>query len=331
MNWLKFLSKPDRIAHMSIYQQLPQPFFALAPMDDVTDTVFRRIIAQAGKPDLFYTEFVNADGFCSKGRDHVGLRLYFTPTETPLVAQIWGLNPDNFYTITREIKKLGFAGVDINMGCPQKKVVKRGACAAMINNQELATKVITAVKKAAGRDLPVSVKTRLGYKEIVTEEWIGFLLSFELDALTIHLRTAAQMSKVPAQYEELIKIMALRDKISPKTKIIANGDILTREQGENIVKKYGVDGIMIGRGIFHNPYLFAEPAKNGSREELLGLLLDHINLHEQTWNKKVKTYQPLKRFFKIYVNGFDGAAGLREKLMLTKNHQEARGLLTNTI
>jgi tRNA-dihydrouridine synthase len=308
---------------------LPKPFFVLAPMDDVTDTVFRQMVIKMAKPDLFITEFVNADGFCSKGRSRVERKLQFTPAEQPLVAQIWGLKPENFATLTKEIKARGFAGVDINMGCPEKKVVKRGACAALIANPELAGQIIDAVKGAAG-NLPVSVKTRIGFREVATVEWISFLLKFNLDAITVHTRTASQMSKVSAQHDELTKVVALRDKISPKTLIIANGDIASREQGEEIVKKYGVDGVMIGRGIFHNPFVFAKKLVEISSPEMLKLLREHIDLHEQTWGK-TRDYQALKRFYKVYVNSFEGAPELRDKLMLTKNHQQARDILANFV
>lgn len=316
---------------MHIFQQLPRPFFVLAPMDDVTDTVFRRIVVAAGKPDLFVTEFTNVDGFCSAGRQRVARKLAFTKLEQPLIAQVWGLNPDNYVTTAKAIKELGFVGIDINMGCPQKKVVKRGACAALIKNHELAGRIITAVQAAVGPDFPVSVKTRIGYNQIETEDWIIFLLGHKLAALTVHCRTAAELSKVPAHHEELSTVVRLRDQISPETVIIANGDITTREQGRGIVEQYGVDGVMIGRGIFHNPYVFVKPAKTGTKAELLALLRAHLDLHEQTWGSKTKTYQPLKRFFKIYVNGFDGAAELRDQLMRTNNHEEARALLYNVV
>ncbi len=310
----------------NIYQQLPQPFFALAPLDDVTDVVFRQIIAKAAQPDLMFTEFVNADGFCSAGRDRVAQKLQLAANEGPVIAQIWGLKPENFYTTAKAIKELGFAGVDINMGCPEKKVVKRGACSALINNPSLAAEMITAVKEAVGEALPVSVKTRLGFKTLVTEEWCSFLLSQKLDALTIHARTAAEMSLVPAHWEEFAKIVALRNKIAPETALIANGDIANRAQGEEIAKKYQLEGIMIGRGIFHNPYVFTKGGKVPTQQELFELLFYHLNLHEKTWGA-AKTYQPLKRFFKIYIKDFDGAAALREKLMQTTTHQQARELI----
>ncbi|HSX41839.1 MAG TPA: tRNA-dihydrouridine synthase [Candidatus Saccharimonadales bacterium] len=314
----------------NIYQQLPRPFFVLAPLDDVTDTVFRQIVIRAARPDLMVTEFVNADGFCSKGRDKVAQKLRFTPAEQPLIAQIWGLKPENFYETAKAVKEMGFVGIDLNMGCPERKVLKRGACAALISNPSLAAEMIAAVRRAVGPDFPVSVKTRIGLKEIITEEWIGFLLAQNLDALTVHLRTAAEMSLVPAHYEELAKVVALRNKIAPKTVIIANGDIATTAEGRALAKKYGVEGAMIGRGIFHNPFVFAKDGKVPTQQELFSLLLDHLNLHEQTWGN-AKTYQPLKRFFKIYVKDFDGAAALRDALMKTTAHQQARELILQSV
>lgn len=310
----------------NIYQQLPRPFFVLAPLDDVTDTVFRQIVIKAARPDLMVTEFTNADGFCSKGRDKVAQKLQFTPVEQPLVAQIWGLKPENFYETAKAIKDMGFVGIDINMGCPERKVLKRGACAALINNPTLAAEMIKAVQEAVGGDLPVSVKTRIGLKQIITEEWIGFLLNQKLDALTVHARTAAEMSLVPAHHEEFTKVVTLRNEIAPETVIIANGDIITRAQGQEIAAKYQLEGAMIGRGIFHNPLVFAKDGKVPTQQELFALLLDHLNLHEQTW-AGAKTYQPLKRFFKLYVKDFDGAAVLRDALMKTTTHQQARDLI----
>src|SRR3954466_16342015 len=174
---------------MSFLDELPKPFLALAPLDDVSDTVFRQIVADCAKPDLSFTEFVNVDGLQSAGREHLLHKLILTDKEKPVIAQLWGLKPENFYKTTKELAGMGFAGVDINMGCPVKTVVKNGACAALINNKELAGEIIDAVQEAAASKIPVSVKTRVGFNDI-DMSWPEFLLTKKLDMLSIHGRTA---------------------------------------------------------------------------------------------------------------------------------------------
>ena len=258
----------------NIWNTLEKPFLVQAPMEDVTDTVFRQIIAKCGKPDVFFTEFTNVEGMCSKGRDHVGRRLIFTSVERPIVAQIWGLDPSKFFETAKMVKDMGFDGIDINMGCPEKSVVKRGACAGLIHNPTLAKEIIEAVKKGAG-DLPISVKTRIGIKEIETEVWIEFLLKQNLDALTVHGRTVKEMSDVPAHWDEIGKVVKLRDKLNVNTLIIGNGDIKSLDDALEKHKKYKVDGIMIGRGIFENLWIFDKKInpQNISSEAKLKLLI----------------------------------------------------------
>ena len=294
------------------------PKFILAPMDDVTDTVFRQLIASLSPPDEFFTEFVNVDGLQSPGRPKLINRLQFTDSEKPIVAQIWGLNPDNFYKTTQEIVKMGFSGVDINMGCPDKTVVKNGACSALINDRELAEEIIKATQKGAANKIPVSVKTRLGFND-VDLSWHEFLLKQNLDSLTIHGRTKKQMSKVPADWETIGKIRELRDKLSPSTKIIGNGDVLTKNQGLELAKKYKLDGIMIGRGVFSDPYVFADksPWESLSKMDRVELYKKHIELFRTTWKSNERPIKTLNKFCKIYINGFVGAKELREKLMNT--------------
>lgn len=295
-------------------------------MEGATDTVFRQIISECAPPDVYFTEFTNTDGILSKGAEHVGQRLVFSKKEKPIIAQIWGTNPDSFFKASKLISKMGFDGIDINMGCPEKSIVKRGSCSGLIKTPELASEIIKATKKGAGK-LPVSVKTRLGFSSIQME-WIEFLLNQELDALTIHLRTRKEMSKVPAHYELLTEIVEMRNRIAPQTLLIANGDIENRLEGENLVKKYKVDGIMIGRGVFHDPYAFSKEKSlhRLSQKDKIKLLQKHLDLFEKTWKGK-KSYPPLKRYFKIYINGFEGASDLREKLMETNSIEEARKVL----
>jgi tRNA-dihydrouridine synthase len=297
-------------------------------MDDVTDTVFRQIVADLSKPDLFFTEFVNVDGLQSPGRDKLLHKLKFTDKEQPIIAQVWGLKPENYYKSTQELKEMGFAGVDINMGCPVKTVIKNGACAALINNRQLAGEIIDAVQSAADRNFPVSVKTRIGFNE-VDLTWVEFLLGKKLDLLTIHGRTAKQLSKVPADWGLIDQARQLRDSVSPDTLIIGNGDVMTKEQAVKLAKKYRLDGVMIGRGIFNDPFVFADesPWEQWSKKQKIELLKKHIQLYERTWKSNERRFEALRKFCKIYISGFDGASALRAKFMETENPAEALDLL----
>jgi nifR3 family TIM-barrel protein len=313
---------------MSFLENLPKPFFVLAPMDDVTDTVFRQIVAEIAKPDLFFTEFVNVDGLQSPGRPRLMHKLKLTNKEHPIIAQLWGLNPDNYYKTTKEIIQMGYDGVDINMGCPVKTVVKNGACAALINNRELAGQIIEATKQAAGNKIPVSVKTRVGFND-VDLSWPEFLLNKKVSMLTIHGRTAKQMSKVPANWDLIGEVKKLRDSLAPSTKIVGNGDVKSRQQGIELVKKYGLDGIMIGRGIFDDPFVFAvsSPWQGYSRQQKVSLYRKHAELFIQTWRNDERKTETLNKFCKVYIHGFDGAKELRERLMNCKNTDDLLYLL----
>jgi len=307
----------------NFWQDLPRPFFVLAPMDGVTDVVFRHVIAKASKPDVFFSEFTNAAAFFNEyGRSSTASRLAFSADEQPMIAQIWGTNPEHYAFMARELKKRGFAGIDINMGCPVKDVIKGGSCAALIETPELAAKLIAAAKEGG---LPVSVKTRIGFKTIKTEEWIEFLLKQNIAALTVHGRTQKEMSKVPAHWDEIAKVVQLRDKIAPHTIIIGNGDVMNHTEGMQRIRQTGVDGIMIGRGVFQNPFCFEREARLHNKTELLGLLNFHLDLVETSEHKM--PFAPLKRFFKIYIRDFDGASELRGKLMQAKDIAEVRAIL----
>jgi nifR3 family TIM-barrel protein len=300
----------------SFWQQLPKPFFVLAPMEEVTDTVFRRIISSCGRPDVMVTEFTSVEGLASEiGRSKVIHRLQYTPSEQPLVAQIWGITPEHYYQAGVYAREQGFAGLDINMGCPVKKVIKQGACSALIKNPKLASDIIQAAQEGA-QDIPVSIKTRIGFSEINTEEWIGFLLQHNLAALTIHGRTVKELSDYPAHWDEIGKAVDLRNQTSPDTLIIGNGDINSYQQGLAMVEKYKVDGIMIGRGVFHNPWIFNPDIDHNtlSTEIKIKKLIQHIQLFDQTWGQD-KNFAVMKKCFKMYLNNFPGASEIRSKLM----------------
>jgi nifR3 family TIM-barrel protein len=309
------------------WTELKKPFFILAPMEDVTDTVFRQIIAGAGSPDVFFTEFTSCEGICSPGRDSVSKRLRFTENERPLVAQIWGKTPEKYLETSKLLVEMGFDGIDINMGCPVTKIVKQGCCSALIDNPSLAIEIIEATKEGAG-DLPVSVKTRIGYKSRKTEEWATTLLQQDIALLTIHGRTTKEMSKVDADWDEVKKVVEIKNRISPDTLIVGNGDVVNISQGNEYYKRYGVDGIMIGRGVFSNPWLFNGNIEfeDKSPKDKIDLMCKHVDLFEATWGDN-KNYPILKKFFKIYIRGFEGANELRVSLMDTSDFEEFRSIL----
>lgn len=325
---------------MDDLKNLPRPFFTLAPMDDVTDTVFRRVIEGLAPPDLYFTEFVNVDGLRSPGRPRLLKKLRFTPAERPLIAQIWGKEPDNFYGIAREIadgslaRELGlpegvnFAGVDLNMGCPAKAVVKDGLCSALMNDRPLAGRIIEAAQKGLGGRLPLSVKTRTGFSA-VDMGWIEFLLGYDFSMLTLHGRTRKQLSEVPADWEIIGRARELRDRSAPRTLMVGNGDVMSRGQGIDLAEKYGLDGIMVGRGIFHDPFVFSEdsPWPDFTRDRRVELYADHVRLFAKTWQGRDRPIHTLNKFCKIYVNNFDGAKELREKLMAAASADELLELL----
>ena len=310
---------------MNIWQELPRPFLILAPMEGVTDIAFRQVIAHAGRPDLFFTEFTNVSSYASdKGRANALERLTIAPTDSPIIAQIWGKNPEHFAECASALASLGFSGVDLNFGCPDKHVNKAGGGAAMIKTPDLAVECYRNAR--ANTSLPVSIKTRLGWSNPNEyQSWLPTLLAEHPAALIVHLRTKKEMSKVPAHYELIPDIIKLRDNISPATKLIINGDIRDRAHTLELHEKHPkTDGFMIGRGVFANPYCFTTHAP--TREELMELLKLHLDLYEKY---AFHSYEPLKHFFKIYVNNFPGAKELRAKLMETHSIEDAKNILTS--
>ena len=286
----------------SFWQKLPQPFFILAPMEAVTDIIFRHVVAEAGSPDIWFSEFTNATGWTHAGQKAIGGRLVKSIDEYPIVAQIWGGNPNDMQNLASYCRELGFHGIDIE-----------------------------SIKAAKAANLPVSVKTRLGYSNISEyKNWIGTLLKQDIVNLTVHLRTKKEMSKVPAHFELIDEIVKLRNEISPQTLLTINGDIKNRAHGEEIVKNHpGVNGIMIGRGIFTDPFCFRNNPKNTEKKQndLVNLLRIHLGLFDQGQPQTGRPFETLKRFFKIYIKGFDGAKETRELLMQCKSTDEARKII----
>ena len=292
-------------------------------MESVTDLVFRQVILKAGRPDVFFTEFTNVSSYASeKGRDNALERLEIAEGENPIVAQIWGKNPEHFAETASALEDLGFNGLDINMGCPDKHVNKAGGGSAMIKTPELAVECINCAKNST--NLPVSVKTRLGFTYIDEyKDWLPTLLKQNLAALTVHLRTRKEMSKVLAHYELIPEIIKLRDQIAPETKIIFNGDIKNRAAALDLKAKYPkIDGFMIGRGVFENPFCFTD--REASQEELKNLFLYHLDLYDK---KSRLPFETLKHFFKVYFHGQPGSAELRNKLMSGKTTDDLRKII----
>ncbi len=310
-----------------IWNELKKPFTILAPMEGVTDVVFRSVIDKAGRPDLFYTEFTNVSSFASERGRHDALeRLTVKSTDKPIIAQIWGKNPEHFAILAEELEKLGFSGLDLNFGCPDRHVNKAGGGAAMIKTPDLASECIKQARLHT--NLPVSVKTRLGFTSASEyQSWIPFLLNHHLAALTVHLRTRKEMSKVAVHYELIPEIIKMRDEISPETKLVINGDIKDLEMIRELSEKYPeVDGFMIGRGVFQNPYCFTD--HEPTQKELLDLFRFHLDQYDKHLSEVEKyPYEPLKHFFKVYINSFDGASDLRVKLMDCKSTNELRKVL----
>ena len=320
----------------NFWNNLKNPSFLLAPMEDVTDTTFREIVLRLSHPDflqVLFTEFTNTDGLChSIGRDKVKSRLQVNQTEkillkeknVKLVAQIWGNKPEKFYEATKFIdENYDFDGIDINMGCPVKKVVKQGSCSALIKFPELAGEIIQATKEAT--KLPVSVKTRTGLGKHITEEWIGFLLSHDPAAIILHTRTQKMQTDFPAEWEEMGKALEIRNACKPHIPIIGNGDVFSMESAKEMHLKYPADGFMIGRGIFHNPWFF-NPEFRPTINDKLNTLIEHSRLYVETWGQE-RNFQVLKRFFKIYINDFEGAAALRAQLMDANNLEEVEKII----
>ncbi|MGM0975449.1 MAG: tRNA dihydrouridine synthase [Bacillota bacterium] len=310
----------------NFWLELPRPFFILAPMEEVTDVVFRHVVSEAARPDVFFTEFTNSDSYCHpEGVNSVRGRLTFTEDEQPIVAHIWGDKPEYFRQMSIGMAEMGFKGLDINMGCPVPNVTQNGKGSGLIRRPELAAELIQAAK-AGG--LPVSVKTRLGFTEVDEwKTWLKHILEQDIANLSIHLRTRDEMSKVPAHWELIPEIKELRDQVAPDTLLTINGDIPDRQKGLELAEKYGIDGVMIGRGIFHNPFAFEKKKKDHTSDELLDLLRLHMDLHDQYSHLELRPFTALHRFFKIYVKGFPGASSLRNDLMNTRSTAEVRELL----
>jgi len=342
------IRKPTKGAvRKDLWSELPKPFFVTAPMANVTDSVFRKLFVKYGKPDVIWTEFVSADGLISAGKKKLLTDLEFTPKERPIVAQLFTGHPEAMKKAATIVAKLGFDGLDINMGCPDRAVERQGGGSALIKNQEAAIEVLRAAREGVRsigkgvrsigkgvrrREIPISIKTRLGYKTIDLD-WIKLLLEQKLPALIVHLRTRKEMSDFSAHWEVMPEIIKLRDQISPKTLIIGNGDVQSLDDARSKAKKYGCDGVMIGRGIFGKPWFFNKHVKEKTPKERLEIMVEHAKLFEKDFGsnksgeKHLKNFEVMRKHFKAYVSGWDGAKELRVKLMEAENTGEVEQIV----
>ena len=308
------------------WKQLKRPIFAVAPMADVTDAAFRRMIATYGKPDVMWTEFVSCDGMCSAGREALIRDLLYDASERPIVAQVFGATPEHFYRTAQMVSELGFDGIDINMGCPDRNIQKQNAGAKLIQDPQLAKMIIRETKRGAGT-MPVSVKTRIGYTKNTIDTWLPHILETEPAAITIHGRTKKEMSAVPAHWDAIARGVELTKQYfgsKERPLVLGNGDVQTMTEAFEKVERYGVDGVMVGRGLFGNPWFFSDKdaLKKGGRavgremplDEKLRVMLEHTRLFEELLGD-VKRFELMKKHYKAYVHGFDGARELRMKLM----------------
>lgn len=313
------------------WNTLKKPFVVMAPMADVTDAAFRALVAKCGAPDVFWTEFVSADGLYHtreigklKDEENPLMRDLLKATEKPIVAQIFSSQPQNIAYATKLVAELGFDGVDINMGCPDRAIERQGCGSAMIKNPESAKAVVRAAQEAS--DLPVSVKTRVGYNKESLEEWLPHLLELNPAAITLHLRTRKEMSNAPAHWELMQKAVEIRDRENPQVLLIGNGDIADLEDAHTKIAESGCDGAMIGRGMFGNPWVFAgRKSEDTPLEEKLKALVELAYGFEALTPKK--NFVILKKHIKAFVTGFDGAAELRAKLMGAERAVELEGLI----
>jgi nifR3 family TIM-barrel protein len=309
--------------YLGFWEKLEKPFFTLAPMANVTDAVFRRVITKYGKPDVMWTEFVSADGLCHpKGREALLRDLWFTEGERPIVTQLFTSSPEKMFAAAQLVAGLGFDGIDINMGCPDKNIVKAGAGAACMKNYALAKELIIAARegsRAYGRELPISVKTRLGFNEDDLEIWLPNLLEVKPAAIILHARTKKEMSKVPARWERVKRAVEIAE--GSRTLIIGNGDVKDLADAETKARETGADGVMLGRAIFGNPWLFDKKKTVITVEEKLRVALEHTKLFEEVWGK-TKSFDLMKKHYQAYVNNFPQAKELRVKLMMCHSAEE---------
>ena len=299
------------------WDKIELPVYAMAPMADVTDAAFRYMIAKYGKPDVMFTEFVSCDGLCSAGRPNLMKYLHYDEIERPIVIQLFGEKPENFYKSALFARELKFDGIDINMGCPVKTVTKTGSGAALINTPELGKEIIAAAIEGAG-GLPVSVKTRIGYNSITIAEWVEHLLETNLAAITLHLRTKKEMSNVEAHWETVHEAVKLAGQ--SETLLLANGDLDDLDQADKMIEQTGIDGVMMARAIYGYPWLFdrTKTRENITVQQRLSAMIEHSRLYEKIFDSK-KNFAVMIKHLRAYSTGFNGAKELRVMMENVRN------------
>ena len=316
------LKKVNSQINYGFWAKLNKPFFAMAPMADVADEAFRKIIIECGKPDVFFSEFVSVSGLCSPGRKRLLLDLKFSEKEHPIVAQFFGTDPEKFHECAGLASKLGFDGIDINMGCPDRSIIKQGAGSSLIRRPDLAKEIIAAAKEGSC-GLPVSVKTRIGYSKNTIEEWITTLLEALPCLITIHGRTKTQMYSGTADWSAIRQAVLIAE--GTGVMIIGNGDVKNLDQARELYKETGVDGIMLGRSVMGNPWLFNKSLRKNDLDikEVLKVLIRHSEVFEETYDG-VKKFHTMRKHLKSYVAGFDGAKTLRMNLMKAESSEDVK-------
>ena len=276
---------------MNFWAALPQPILGLAPMDGVTDAAFRRVVASQGRPDITFTEFTNVNEIC-RGPDHLLSSLIYSEAERPIVAQLYGKDPEQFYRAAQVVCELGFDGLDINMGCPSKSVAASGSGAALIKTPDLAHAILRAARQgledwAEGQSihsqgfkpsriefihtlnynrcgvpvvprrlLPLSIKTRLGFDCVVVERWVEQLLEVRPAAITVHGRTLQQMYRGAADWAAVAEAAKLAR--GTETLMLGNGDVGTLVDAVRRAAESRVQGVLVGRGTLGSPWFFRE-------------------------------------------------------------------------
>jgi nifR3 family TIM-barrel protein len=335
-------------------------------MNSVTDHPFRHIQKKYGNPMLIFTEFTSVDGICA-GASALLKDFLYDESQRPIIGQIYGRSPRNFYQTAIVLCQLGFDGIDINMGCPAKSIAHAGSGAGLIRTPSLAQEIVRATKRGVQdwvngatvrdcvdvpprmvkevetlhkrlptavqqrRPLPVSVKTRIGYDHSQIGEWIPQLLESEPVAITIHGRTLTQGYTGDSNWEEIG--CAAKIAHGSKTLILGNGDLRSLEDAYERIERYGVDGALIGRASYGNPYVFWHE-ENPPRQQtsgceppnyaMLHIALDHARLYQESFGHLDRyNFLPMRKHLGWYVRNLPGASHLRRTLVQTSNMEDA--------
>lgn len=312
---------------MSFWKELKKPIAVQAPMDGYTDLPFREMLARYGPPDVYYTEFVSAEGLSSKGRKNLIKTLKYNHKERPIVAQLFGSDPKSFEVAGEFVASLNYDGLDINMGCPDRKVFANGSGSALIETPALAKQIISAAKKGAN-GLPISVKTRIGVRDNSIENWLPVLLEEAPDCIIIHARTKVQMYKGIADWDSIKRAVEIRNHLMSETLIIGNGDIHNYQEGIEKSKEAGTDGFMIGRAMIGNPWVFNNKINKDmlSEDEIFDAMITHARLYEETLPQGAKFY-PMRKHLQEYLTGFQHSKKFRMALVTTDSSKNVENLI----